>query len=50
MAGFILYKMGSIPATGDYFSYDGNEYEVVDMDGHRIDKILITRLPSPENL
>ena len=49
MAGFILYKMGSIPATGDYFSYDGNEYEVVDMDGHRIDKILITPLPTPEN-
>jgi len=50
MAGFILYKTGNIPATGDYFSFDGYNYEVVDMDGHRIDKILITRLPTPENL
>lgn len=42
IAGFILYETGGIPKEGDVISYEGNRFEIVDMDGHRIDKVLIT--------
>ncbi|NLV26761.1 MAG: HlyC/CorC family transporter [Methanomicrobiales archaeon] len=45
LAGFILYKTGRIPVEGDVLSWDGYQFEIMDMDGHRIDKILITPLP-----
>jgi len=32
-----------LPATGDSFTYDGWRFEVVDMDGRRIDKLLVKR-------
>jgi putative hemolysin len=32
-----------IPKTGDVFDADGLRYEVVDMDGNRVDKVLVTR-------
>jgi len=35
-----------IPKTGDHLSWRGFEFEVVDMDGHRIDKVLVK--PSQE--
>ena len=42
MLMFILQK---IPKTGEHIELRGLRYEVVDMDGHRIDKVLITRVP-----
>lgn len=44
VAGFILSELGKIPKTGDAFESDGVSYEVIDMDGNRVDKVLI-RLP-----
>ncbi|MEY4065036.1 MAG: hypothetical protein RIR26_1244 [Pseudomonadota bacterium] len=44
MAGFILSELGKIPAAADAFERDGMRFEVVDMDGNRVDKVLITRL------
>jgi putative hemolysin len=41
LAGFMLAQMGRIPATGDKFSWQNTVFEVVDMDGRRIDKVLI---------
>jgi putative hemolysin len=41
LAGFLLHRFGRVPAAGDHFSWDGWRFEVVDMDGHRIDKVLI---------
>jgi len=35
--------MTAIPKTGDKFNYFGNIFEVVDIDGNRIDKILIKK-------
>ncbi|MCK9580811.1 MAG: hypothetical protein M0Q92_10240 [Methanoregula sp.] len=32
-----------MPKTGDYFESGGLVYEVIDMDGNRIDKVLVTR-------
>lgn len=46
IAGLIMFIMGRIPQTGDFFDYGGLRYEVVDMDGNRIDKVLVMRLPA----
>ncbi|HYI07205.1 MAG TPA: transporter associated domain-containing protein, partial [Reyranella sp.] len=43
IAGFVLAELGRLPATGDSFGYDGWRFEVVDMDGRRIDKLLVKR-------
>ncbi|MBI2739646.1 MAG: HlyC/CorC family transporter [Rhodospirillales bacterium] len=43
IAGFVLAELGRLPAIGDWFSYDGWRFEVVDMDGRRIDKLLVKR-------
>jgi putative hemolysin len=42
LAGFLLHRFGRVPGTGQHFSWDGFRFEVVDMDGHRIDKVLIS--------
>ncbi len=41
LAGFIIERMGRIPAVSDQFVWNGLRFEVVDMDGHRIDKVLV---------
>jgi putative hemolysin len=41
-AGFALDVLGRLPATGDGFTTGGWTFEVVDMDGRRIDKLLAT--------
>jgi len=46
VGGFILANLGHLPATGETFDALGWRFEVVDMDGRRIDKALATRLPS----
>jgi putative hemolysin len=43
VAGFILSKTMHIPELGDSFAYRGWRFEVVDLDGPRIDKVLATR-------
>lgn len=42
MAGFMLSQLKFGPATGKYFEINGYKFEIVDMDGQRIDKILIS--------
>lgn len=42
LAGFILHELERIPYTGDTFEWRGFKFEIADMDGHRIDKILVT--------
>jgi putative hemolysin len=41
LAGFILHELEKIPKTGDKVKWKGFTFEVVDMDGHRIDKVLV---------
>ena len=38
-------QLGSIPAAGQHFEWDGWRFEVLDMDGRRVDKVLVYRLP-----
>lgn len=42
LAGFVLHCLGHLPKAGDKFTHDGSCFEVVDMDGRRIDKVLVT--------
>ncbi len=42
LAGFILHQLKNIPTTGDQFEWRGFHFEIVDMDGKRIDKVLLT--------
>jgi putative hemolysin len=47
LAGFIMTHLGRIPRTGEWFAFDRFRFEIVDMDRHRIDKVLLTfALPS----
>ena len=41
LAGFVLHELEHIPATGETFSWRGFDFEVIDMDGQRIDKLLV---------
>jgi putative hemolysin len=40
VAGYALYRLGRLPAVGDTFTDRTGLYEIVDMDGRRIDKIV----------
>ncbi|WP_342677195.1 hemolysin family protein [Methanofollis sp. UBA420] len=46
LAGLIMYILERIPTTGDYIELGDLRYEVVDMDGNRVDKVLVTRVPA----
>ena len=43
VAGFALSILKHIPDTGETFVHDGWKFEVVDMDGRKIDKLLASR-------
>ena len=45
LGGFIMASLGRIPAPGDYLDYRDLRFEVMDMDGFRVDKVLVARLP-----
>lgn len=42
LAGFILHHMERIPVTGDKMHWKNFDFEIIDMDNHRIDKVLVT--------
>jgi len=42
LAGFILHQLERIPKPGDKLEWKGFTLEVIDMDGHRIDKVLVS--------
>ena len=46
LAGCILQELERIPHSGDKLKWRGFDFEVLDMDGHRIDKVLV--VPSQE--
>jgi putative hemolysin len=47
-SGMVVAHFGRIPQTGDHFEWRGFRFEVVDLDGARIDKLLIRRKPEVE--
>lgn len=45
LGGFIMHRVGRIPAITDHFESSGWRFEVMDMDKTRVDKVLASRLP-----
>jgi putative hemolysin len=43
VAGFALSVLKHLPETGERFKFDGWSFEIVDMDGRKIDKLLASR-------
>jgi putative hemolysin len=50
VAGFVLDALGALPSTGECFDAHGWRFEVLDLDGRRIDKVLVTRAVSPRRV
>ncbi|NTW97323.1 MAG: HlyC/CorC family transporter [Oscillochloris sp.] len=48
LAGFVISLLGKIPTTGEVTSWGGWRFEVIDMDGLRVDKVLISKEPAGE--
>ncbi len=44
VAGLALAELKRLPATGDHFDFGGYRFEIVDMDGRKIDKLLVESL------
>ena len=44
----LVLDLGRIPQAADYFEWGGYHYEVVDMDGFRVDKILVLPVPQED--
>ncbi|NEQ28882.1 MAG: hypothetical protein F6K28_60035, partial [Microcoleus sp. SIO2G3] len=46
MGGFVVTQLGRIPIATDHFEWRGMRFEVMDMDGNRVDKVLVVPLPN----
>jgi putative hemolysin len=49
LGGFVITQLGRIPQAADQFEWSGMRFEVMDMDGHRVDKVLVTTVPVRKN-
>jgi len=45
LSGFVMMSLGRVPQAADRFEWDNLRFEVMDMDGHRVDKVLVTMVP-----
>jgi putative hemolysin len=45
LSGFVMMSLGRVPQSADHFDWHGLRFEVIDMDGRRVDKVLVTTLP-----
>jgi putative hemolysin len=44
LGGFVMHQLGKIPKEGDQFEFRSHLFEVVDMDGMRVDKVMVKRV------
>ncbi|WP_137112901.1 hemolysin family protein [Rhodobacter sp. SY28-1] len=44
VAGLVLHQLGQIPDLGAHFTAEGYRFEVIDLDGRRIDKVLVSQV------
>lgn len=49
LAGFVMHVLERIPREADHFEWQGYRFEVIDMDGKRVDKLLVTPIPKRQN-
>lgn len=45
VAGFVLARLGRLPRVTDHVEAGGFRFEIVDMDGRRVDKLLVSKVP-----
>jgi putative hemolysin len=50
LGGFVLWMLGEVPSVGRRFEYAGWRFEVVDMDGRRVDRVLAVPLEPQTDL
>ncbi|MCI0667148.1 MAG: hemolysin family protein [Methylococcaceae bacterium] len=48
VGGFVMFQLGHVPRATNYFEFNGLRLEVMDMDGNRVDKVLVSRIPETE--
>ena len=48
LSGFMMVSLGRVPQPTDHFEWNNLSFEVVDMDGRRVDKVLVKSLPKPQ--
>ncbi len=48
LSGMVMWLLARLPQTGDIVTWENWRFEVVDLDGKRIDKVLATRIPEPD--
>jgi putative hemolysin len=46
LGGFVMMSLGHIPKPSDHFEWSGLNFEIMDMDNLRVDKVLVTTLPA----
>ena len=46
LGGFVMLRLGRVPVVADRFEWQSLRFEVMDMDRHRVDKMLVSRLPN----
>lgn len=44
IGGFVVFMLGELPQTGDTVEWEAYRFEIVDLDGHRVDKVLVQAL------
>jgi putative hemolysin len=50
LGGFVVTFLGHIPRSGDHFEWEGMRFEVMDMDGTRVDKVLVSPVQVQDTL
>jgi putative hemolysin len=50
LGGFVVTYFGHIPRSGDHFEWEGMRFEVMDMDGTRVDKVLVSPVQVQDTL
>jgi putative hemolysin len=50
LAGMVMLLLGRLPNTADHTEWEGWRFEVVDLDGKRVDKVLVTKLPEEKHI
>jgi putative hemolysin len=48
LSGFVMASLGRVPETSDHFEWNDLRFEVMDMDGRRVDKVLVTTIPNSQ--
>jgi putative hemolysin len=49
LGGFVMLCLGRVPMAGDHFQWRHLRFEVLDMDGKRVDKVLVAPTPGKTN-